>query len=562
MKKFLPTLLLFTLLPAIALATPGPTLAANDFSCAWNSSIPACRVQSQSCDPGNSVDPNKCDQFKSPAACTGTFTCVVGSVVPLQTNGPWYDQSPSQFHQKVFGSPDNEIFGERYTYAQINWIFNSLINMVMPKITTLDELRDYIQNIRTSNNAQPTLADYAQLGIPGLLVGGISETLSHPPASGIQSFAEMGSRLQIVPSAYAQAPGYGFDTLLIVRKLWTATRNMAYLIAVIFLIAAGFAIMFRIKINPQTVVSLQTMIPKLIISLLLITFSYAIAGLVLDLIYVIIAIFLGFLSTFGVIDAKLPDAIAFFTSSSYGNVVGYFIWPWLAIFALGVFLPTWFSVVPNAILLLIGLLGMIFLGWTLFKIWWMLVKTQITLIFLIILGPFQIMLDLIPGQSGFTSWFRNIIANASVFAVVPIMFILNMLFWRPLAGLMNIKLPDWISSFFNPLGKVEIGTGASTWLPNLPFVNGSGFIFNLVAGYVILAMIPKVADMIRDALKVPAFKYGAAFGEALGPVKFAPRLGLEYSGGQISEAFKNEPGVWGAAGRTAGGMLQTWAKKV
>ena len=57
---------------------------------------------------------------------------------------------------------------------------------------------------------------------------------------------------------------------------------------VIILIAAGFMIMFRVKINPQTVVSLQTMIPKLVITLLLVTFSYAIAGLVIDMIYVFI----------------------------------------------------------------------------------------------------------------------------------------------------------------------------------------------------------------------------------------------------------------------------------
>ena len=55
-------------------------------------------------------------------------------------------------------------------------------------------------------------------------------------------------------------------------------------------------------------------------------------------------------------------------------------------------------------------------------------KTYITLVLLIAIGPWQIMLDLIPGQSGFGPWFRNIIANASVFVVVPIMFAINMLF--------------------------------------------------------------------------------------------------------------------------------------
>ena len=56
-------------------------------------------------------------------------------------------------------------------------------------------------------------------------------------------------------------------------------------------------IMFRVKINPQTVVSLQTMIPKLVTTLILITFSFAIAGLVIDMIYVFLLAIIGLLST-------------------------------------------------------------------------------------------------------------------------------------------------------------------------------------------------------------------------------------------------------------------------
>src|SRR3989304_7514243 len=42
-------------------------------------------------------------------------------------DGPWYNQTPEQFRKKVFdNAPDNEIFGERYTFAPINWIINSL----------------------------------------------------------------------------------------------------------------------------------------------------------------------------------------------------------------------------------------------------------------------------------------------------------------------------------------------------------------------------------------------------------------------------------------------------
>ena len=141
----------------------------------------------------------------------------------------------------------------------------------------------------------------------------------------------------------------------------------------------------------------------------------------------------------------------------------------------------------------------------------MLLKSYITLILLIAVGPLQIMLDLIPGQSGFGSWIRNIIANASVFVVVPVMFLLNMLFWKPFFGLSTIpQIGQVFNESINPLGYVDTAIGISTALPNLPFVNGSGLILNLAVGYVILTLTPKVAEMIRDALKIPAFKYGAA----------------------------------------------------
>lgn len=461
-------------------------------------------------------------------------TLLLSSVTPSLAvdcpQGPWYEQTPCQFYQKVKGSgtPNTEIFGERYTYAQINWIFNSLYSMVMPAgIGDAKDLLDFIKQFIPNSKSEkektyvpPSFQDYAKLGLPGLLVGGISESLSHPPASGIYEIKTMAAKILDystgVQPAFAQ--GYGFNQLSIVQKLWKATRDMSYLIMTVLLVASGFLIMFRVKINPQTAVSLQTMIPKLIVTMLLVTFSYAIAGLVIDLIYLVIGLFLGMLSITGVISTNLPTAMYIFTQSGFSYFFAYYIWPWAVMFLLGGII-SFASLGFGAVIAIIALFGIVFFCWTLFKIWWMLVKAQLTLVFQIILGPLQIMFDLVPGQSGFSTWFRNIIANASVFAVVPIMFILNMLFWRPLLGLLNSdnaiqnEILAAISTLLNPLGKVEIGTGGS--LPNLPLVNGSGAILNFVAGYVVLTMIPKVADMIRDALKVPAFKYGAAFGEAL-----------------------------------------------
>src|SRR5258706_14350716 len=45
--------------------------------------------------------------------------------------GPWYNQNFGQWSTKVFGGDQNEIFGERYTYAQVSWILNSFIAIVV-----------------------------------------------------------------------------------------------------------------------------------------------------------------------------------------------------------------------------------------------------------------------------------------------------------------------------------------------------------------------------------------------------------------------------------------------
>lgn len=432
--------------------------------------------------------------------------------------GVWYDQTPDEFRARVFDPNVNEIFGERYTYAQVNWIINSFLNIFSLKITDINQFNKIIQDLMSQS--EPSVKSYAQLGIPGLLIGSMAEAYAHPPASGVNYINEGLAHLQIVPSAHAQ--GVGFNSISVFQTLWKASRNSAYLLAVVLLIAAGFAIMFRVKINPQTIVSLQVMIPKLIITLVLITFSFAIAGLVIDLIYVVISLFIASLQ-FGVISPDVvPQAIRLFTSSSYNWVWLYYFVPLLLFFSVGTLVGVggfailpWAGAIPGAAIALLALFITIMVLVTLFRVWWMLVKAYLTLMMLIIIGPWQIMLDLIPGQSGFTSWFRNVVANASVFVVVPIMFIFNMIFWRSIFAtwLFNPAIMALVPSLA-PLGQINTGLDAlSGNFPNLPVIGGQGFIFQFAIGFAILSIIPKVADMVRDALKVPAFKYGTGLGD-------------------------------------------------
>lgn len=128
-----------------------------------------------------------------------------------------------------------------------------------------------------------------QSSIFGFMSKLIAYPYSQTPASGISwvysSLADSG----FIPKTYA-AQGIGFAAISPLQPIWKIFRDVSYVFLVLILIAIGFMIMFRMKINPQTVISVESALPKIIISLLLITFSFPIAGFLIDLMYVVMAI--------------------------------------------------------------------------------------------------------------------------------------------------------------------------------------------------------------------------------------------------------------------------------
>jgi hypothetical protein len=72
---------------------------------------------------------------------------------------------------------------------------------------------------------------------------------------------------------------------------WSVFRNIVYLIFILVFVVIGIAIMLRVKIDPRTVMTIQNQIPKIIIGILMVTFSFAIAGFLIDIMYVTIYLF-------------------------------------------------------------------------------------------------------------------------------------------------------------------------------------------------------------------------------------------------------------------------------
>lgn len=137
---------------------------------------------------------------------------------------------------------------------------------------------------------------------PQSIFGKMSNLIAVPyryrPASGIYWAYTGLQKAGFVPKSYA-AEGIGFAGLRPLMNLWKVFRDLAYMILVMVLIAIGFMVMFRMKLNPQTVISVENALPRIVISMILITFSFAIAGFLIDLMYIIITLGIAVMSNRG-----------------------------------------------------------------------------------------------------------------------------------------------------------------------------------------------------------------------------------------------------------------------
>ena len=173
-----------------------------------------------------------------------------------------------------------------------------------------------------TDNPRQSYFDNSLIGMPTNL---IAKPFQHPPASAIAWFRGGLEQNNLIPKTYA-AEGIGFASISGYASIWSLFRNITYLVLVFFIVAVGFLVMFRFKINPQTVVTIENTLPRIVIALIMITFSFAIAGLLIDLMYVIIAITIATLSQLQIGDLTPSNAAALtqkYTGAGFGD-----LWPY------------------------------------------------------------------------------------------------------------------------------------------------------------------------------------------------------------------------------------------
>jgi len=274
----------------------------------------------------------------------------------------------------------------------------------------------------------------------GTVVQLMDTLYANPPASGVAYVYDLLANAGLLAKP-THAQGIGFAALSPFLPLWRTARNIAYAILIIVMIAIGFMIIFRMKIDPKTVISIQAALPKIILTLIIITFSYAIVGFLVDIMYLVMAIMIrlmadgmggdfarnvnklqtqymtgGVGTLFGSIFSggfrSVDDLFkAFWYIVPGGTGVGLLVAAFMHAHPFG-----WAALIGasglSLLFLLIMALGLLF---TFFRLLMLLFNSYMQVLIAVIIGPIQLLTEAIPGRSAFSGWILNILANLVVF---------------------------------------------------------------------------------------------------------------------------------------------------
>lgn len=365
-------------------------------------------------------------------------------------------------------------------------------------------------------------------GLIPLVTNGVGSMVGSPPVESKEYFAYLGQNLGIVSPAYAQ--GTGWKALTPILPIWRAFRNLAYIFFVFIFIIIGFMIMFRSKIDPQTVISIQSALPKIIITLLLITFSYAIAGLLIDLIYVIIFIIVGLFNFTGLIDGanalqtvrqqlvtgnlwELTYSKKFFALGPAKAVQG---------IVQSLLLDTNESatiasnVIGGIMLKAAQLFFLIVLLFNIIKVFYQLMLSYVGIVVSVVFSPIILLFNALPGSDTVQKWLRGLAANILVFPAVALMFLLAAVFIGNPTHLDGDCVPgcgdnnSWCIAC--DVGYYSQRQSGQVWVPPfLSFIGQEGMgpnPFMTIIAFGMVTMTAKIPDVIKSVLGVEG-KLGA-----------------------------------------------------
>ena len=371
-------------------------------------------------------------------------------------------------------------------------------------------------------------------GAIGTLTNMISMTFKIPVQTK-EYTSYVASNFNLIKPAHAQTTG--FDNLSALLSLWRKVRDLTYFGFVVIFVVLGFSIMLRVKLDPRTVMTIQNQIPKIVISIILITFSYAIAGLLIDLMWV--STYTGiniltdatpacedgstlaqvgtnslYMTPFHYVSRILQchigggmTELSYNVGQALGDIVTTMFFsvlgmdpgtnPSCDIFNIDQCLNRFVSFIVGLLAFLAVIIAILI---QLARVWLSLIKSYIFIILYTLLGPIWIFAGLMPGNTnfGFTQWLRRMLFALSIYPATVLLLLVA-----------SVLISD--ENLRNPV----ISNGQDFVPPlisNPSISNNVGYIIAL--GVILLA--PQVIEMMREAFKAPPSKYGADVFKSLG----------------------------------------------
>ena len=363
-----------------------------------------------------------------------------------------------------------------------------------------------------------------QLDEQGNVVGarGLTQSLAslttsmytNPPANTQTYIADLLNSSGIATPAYAQ--GLGFASLSPILEAWKLFRNLAYFFFVLIFLVIGIMIILRRRVG-QAAITAQQAIPQIIIALLAVTFSYAIAGLLIDLMYVFMYLLVGVSGeSSSLIDKNFIQLGAYLITNGLGSIglIGGFVDASLGDAA---------GIIGEAVEILaeitVALIIAIAVTVGVFKLFFELLKTYVTIIISVTLAPLLLMFGAIPGRSNFMSWIKSLVGNLAAFPTVLIIMII-----------------------FQKLVAID-ATHNTGFLPPYLFGSGRSGVIPALVGLGLILALPEAVKKMKQSLGASDGPFGeilqAGFDRAKAQYKYGkvvPKLAQFGAGGVAGAA--------------------------
>lgn len=379
----------------------------------------------------------------------------------------------------------------------------------------------------------------SQMGVIPALAKATQGFYEIPPANLAFWIRDTGQSLGLIPQTiYAQAGrGIGFSGMVPLLAVWKAFRNIAYILVSFAIIIVGFMIMFRKKIDPHTIVTIQEALPRIIIVLILITFSYAIAGFLIDLMYLALIVVYGIFNTsnllngvtqtgrsIGILGMPVIQMRDFLDVLLSGNMVEafYLVFPAGAndLFTIASWFFTgggndlWAYISGSVGGLLGGFLLNILIMILFIRLFFLFLNTYVQIVLQVIFSPFYILMDIFPGNNNTSTWIKNIIANLSVFVISGTIFMLTVV-------------------FNNQIAPADGGKGSSVWVPPYVAFGSTAESISALFSIGILLMLPTIVKTFKESIKSsgglnPASGIGSGITKATNFAYSAALLGANF----------------------------------